>query len=416
MKFKYPKFEIDESKYSKYKSNILDKQLYKLPEKVVFCKKCVQSNQRPRTFFNEKGICSACEYAEKKFGGQIDFKSRENELKKLLDKHRSKNGSFDVVVPSSGGKDSGLVAHQLKTKYGMNPLSVTWAPHIYTEIGFENYVNMCNSGFDGIVGWPDGILHRKLSRISFELKGDPFEPFVFGQKSFAYHISTAFNIPLIFYGENGEVEYGGSMKNVNKSHETVDDWNEFYFKGTGVDDLVLEGHKMGILLDNEIQLDKFKFYKPPKKEKIKSVGTEMHWWSYYKTWIPQENFYYCVENTGFEPNTKRTQCTYTKSNSIDDRLDNYHFFLAYIKFGYGRATRDACSDIRCGHITREEAVQLVNKYDHEFPKEYFEEFLEYLSIKEDKFWSIVNFYRNRKVWSYNKKNNIWELNKKVENN
>ncbi len=298
----------------------------------------------------------------------------------------------------------------------MNPLTVTWAPHIYTQIGFENYVNMCNSGFDGVVGWPDGILHRKLSRIAFELKGDPFEPFVYGQKSFAFHISVNFNIPLIFYGENGEVEYGGSMKNENKPFETVDNWKTSYFKGSGVDALVAEGHKMGILDADDIKLDKYKFYKPPSEDKIKAVGSEMHWWSYYKMWIPQENFYYCTENTGFKPNIKRTECTYTKANSIDDQIDNFHFFLAYLKFGYGRATRDACSDIRCGHITREEAVNLVNKYDHEFPREYFEKFLQYLDINEEKFWEISNRYRNKKIWSYDSKSSSWNLNIKVVNN
>ena len=133
-------------------------------------------------------------------------------------------------------------------------------------------------------------------------------------------------------------------------------------------------------------------------------------------WIPQENYYYCTENTGFKPNIKRTECTYTKSNSIDDQLDNFHFFLAYLKFGYGRATRDACSDIRCGHITREEAVNLVNKYDHEFPREYFENFLHYLDIDEEKFWEVSNRYRNKKIWSYDSKSSSWNLNIKVVNN
>ena len=97
------------------------------------------SNQRPRTEFDDEGVCSACRYAEKKFGGFIDWNKREKELIKLLDKHRSKDGSWDVIVPSSHGKDSAMVTHQLKEKYGMLPLTVTWAPFIYTEVGFKNY-------------------------------------------------------------------------------------------------------------------------------------------------------------------------------------------------------------------------------------------------------------------------------------
>ena len=179
---RFPKLTFNEVKFkehSKKNKQILDEQLEKLPKKVIFCKKCVTSNQRPRTEFDEEGVCGACKYAEKKFGGFIDWNKREKELIKLLDKHRSKDGSWDVIVPSSHGKDSALVAHQLKEKYGMHPLTVTWAPFIYTEIGFKNYVDMTHAGFDGLVAWPNGIIHRKLARTGFEVKGDPFEAFVY---------------------------------------------------------------------------------------------------------------------------------------------------------------------------------------------------------------------------------------------
>ena len=41
----------------------------------------------------------------KDYKNNINWKSREEELKKLLDKHRSRGKSWDVIVPSSGGKD-----------------------------------------------------------------------------------------------------------------------------------------------------------------------------------------------------------------------------------------------------------------------------------------------------------------------
>ena len=90
-------------------------------------KKYVVSNQRPRIAFDENGVCNACLYWERK-GQVIDWKTREKELKDLCDRFRRKDGRHDVVVPSSGGKDSAFVAHQLKYKYKMNPLTITWAP------------------------------------------------------------------------------------------------------------------------------------------------------------------------------------------------------------------------------------------------------------------------------------------------
>ena len=415
--YKFPKLSIDEEKYKKYPFETKDKQLKDLPKVVKFCKKCVISNQRPRTDFDESGICNACKYAEKKFATLenegVDWDARGKELEVLLDKHRSKDGSWDVIVPGSGGKDSALVTHQLKARYGMHPLAVTWAPFIYTDIGWQNYNNMIQSGFDGIVAWPNGILHRKLARVAFELKGDPWEPFAFGQKAFAFQMALRFKIPLIFYGENGEVEYGGSFKNADKPYESPDDWEELYYKGAGVEKLLEEGVKMGIFSDEELKDASFDFYKAPKLEDVQKLGLQMHWWSYYKLWVPQEHFYYASKYTGFEAARERTEGTYTKHLSIDDRLDPFHWLLAYIKFGYGRATREACSEIRCEHITREEGVSLVHRYDHEFPKKYFAQFLEYLGITEEHFWKISDQYRLLHIWR--KDGAAWKLNTIVSN-
>lgn len=384
----------------------LDDQLRYQETKVIFCKKCVVSNQRPRTILDAEGVCNACRYAERK--EKIDWSAREAELVALLDRHRSKDGSFDVIVPSSGGKDSAIVAHQLKARYGMHPLTVTWAPFKYTDIGWKNYVNMVDAGFDNVMMFPDGKLHRKLARTAFELKGDHWEPFAYGQKAFAFHMAVKFGIPLIFYGENGEVEYGGSMKNENRPYETVDDWDELYFKGAGPDKLFKAGVDLGFLTPEEANPGAMAKYLPPSAAQISGLGAEMHWWSYYHKWVPQENFYYAAEHTGFEANPDgRTESTYSKYASLDDKTDGFHFYLAYIKFGLGRATRDAMMEIRSGHITREEGVALVHRYDSEFPKKYFTEFLDYLGITEEHFHEVIDRYRQPHIWE--KTDGKWKI-------
>ena len=413
MNYNFPTLTVDENLYKDYKYQTKDSQLSELPKHFKFCKKCVLTNQRPRTEFNEDGVCNACLYAEKKFQGGIDWKKREEELVELLNKHRSNDGSWDVIVPSSGGKDSMMVAHQLKHQYGMHPLTITWAPFIYTQIGYQNYYNSIQSGFDGLIAYPDGLMHRKLARIAFEIKGDPWEPFTYGQKAYAFNIAEKFKIPLMFYGESGEIEYGGSFKNENRPYESPEDWDELYFKGGGIDLLIKEGLKMGILTKEELKNSCLDLYKAPAKEVISDLGLQMHWWSYYHCWIPQENYYYVADNTGFEASPKRTPGTYTKYLSIDDQLDPFHWLLAYLKFGYGRATREACSDIRCGHITRDEGVALVQRYDKEFPVEFFKQFLNYLDISEEHFWNIMDRYRTPHIW--NKDSGTWKLNKIVAN-
>mgnify|MGYP001599371842 CR=1 FL=1 len=366
---------------------------------IKFCRLCVVSNQRPRVVFDDEGICNPCRYSHAKQHGRIDWASREKELEDLCNRHRSPDGRYDVIVPSSGGKDSGYVAHLLKHKYGMSPLTVTWAPFLYTDIGWRNYLAFKDAGFDNLMMFPNGKMHRKLARTAFELLGDAWQPFTYGQKAYAFHIAQKFKIPLIFYGENGEVEYGGPDKNKDKPYESPSDWGYTYFKGTGIDELAQAGIEMGILTPDEVTPQMFSMYKAPELEHLEKQSVQMHWMSYYRKWIPQENYYYAAKHCGFQANPDgRTEGTYSKYASLDDKTDGFHFYLAYIKFGIGRCTADASHEVRDGHISREEAVSLVNRYDGEFPSLYFNEFLDYLGITEEKFWEVCDRYRKPHIW------------------
>lgn len=391
----------------------LDKQLEKRPKEVKFCQKCVVSNQRPRITFDENGVCSACHYAYLK-NNVFDWNKREQMLLELLDKHRSKDGSYDCVVPGSGGKDSSYVAHQLKYVYGMHPLTVTWAPFLYTDVGWQNYISFNDHGFDNLLFFPDGILCRKLARLGFELVGDGFMPFVYGQKAYPFHIAVKFRIPLIFYGESGEAEYGGSTKNWERPFEPIEDWEEFYHKGCGIDELIQHGLEAGLFSEEEIKNNFFQLYRPPRPEELEAVKPEMHWFSFYKKWVPHENYFYAMEHTGFQANFDgRSEGTYSNYASLDDKTDGFHFYLGYIKFGLGRTTSDAAHEIRDGHLTREEGVALVHKYDSEFPQKYFKEFLEYNSMTKAEFWEVVDFYRSISPHLWEKVNGEWRLKHKV---
>ena len=392
-------------------TKVLEKQLLTQPKEVIFCKRCVVSNQRPRIIIDEDGICSACRFSHEKYH-VIDWNQRERELETMLEKYRWKNDTWDCIVSASGGKDSAYVAHQLKHKYGMHPLTVTWAPFRYTDIGWKNYINFVDSGFNNLLAFQNGKFHRKLARIAFEELGDAWQPFTYGQVFYAMHIALRLGIKLIFFGENGEAEYGGSTKNNYRSHHAAEDWSLLYFKGCSADDLV----DYGLKHKNYFQKEDFDpsdltFYRPPDLNELTKAGIQIHWYSYYHRWIPQENFYYATEHTAFIANPERSEGTYSKYASLDDRMDGFHFYLAFIKFGIARATSDAAHEVRDGHITRQEAVALVHRYDGEFPSKYFKEFLEYLDITEEHFWKVVDSFRPPHLWE--KVNGQWKLKYRV---
>jgi hypothetical protein len=150
------------------------------------------------------------------------------------------------------------------------------------------------------------------------------------------------------------------------------------------------------------------YYLPPSQSQVDSLGMENHFMGYYKKWIPQENYYYAVENIGFEPEPDgRSEGTYSKYASLDDKLAGYHNYFAYLKFGLGRATSDAAHEIRDGHISREEAVALVRKFDGELPRKHLKEFLEYVQLTEKDFWKIADAHRTEHLW--HKVGDEWQL-------
>lgn len=359
---------------------------------IRFCTKCTISTMRPRITFDADGVCSACRFAEQK--AITDWAAREAELVALCDKHRSHDGSFDVVVPVSGGKDGGFTAHQLKTRYGMNPLCVSFAPLLPTEIGQKNLRAFIDSGFSVIQGHPNGQAARKMARLAFEHMGDPFQPFIYGQTNFPLRIAAQERIGLVMYGEDGELEYGGAVKEA-RAKRSPQEHDAQYFSGKspefweayGVSAKELEIFQGPRPQEAYGQTDKF--LNPP----------EIHFFGYYKKWDPQENFYYCTEHTGFVPNPERTEGTYSKYASLDDRLDGLHYYLAFIKFGIGRCTSDSSHEIRDGKITREEGVALVHKFDGEFPGKHFAEACDYMGISEYKAMGIINGWRNPEVWN-----------------
>jgi N-acetyl sugar amidotransferase len=373
---------------------------YNLPTEVRFCRKCVISNQRPRITFDEAGVCSACHYAEYK-RTKIDWGLREQELMDLCNKYRSNNGEYDVIVPCSGGKDGSFVAHQLKYKYGMNPLSVTWAPLMATELGRQNLDAFIASGFNHILGTPNPLVTRKLTQLSFKHLGDPFQPFIYGQTNFPLQMAVKHNIQLIMYGENGEVEYGGDAKNAFRPDRDIEDHDKHYFSGLPPE----------FWADHGISLRELYPFMSPHYGAIKENKTEIHFFGYYKFWDPQENFYYCHEHTGFRPNNERSEGTYSKYASLDDRIDGFHYYLSYIKFGIGRTSSDASHEIRDGKITRDEGVSLVKRYDHEFPTKYYEDFLEFCSITDEEVLEVIDSWRSEHLW--HKVEGQWELRKSV---
>ncbi len=401
---------------------------YGLPEIVRFCKVCNMSNQQPMSSneykhgggskketmaFDDEGVCYACRFNQFKEDGTIDWASREKELIELCNKYRKTDGSYDCIVGGSGGKDSVFQSHVLKYKYNMNPLTVTWAPHLYTEIGWQNHQSWIHTGgFDNYLFTPNGKIHRELTRQATINLLHPFQPFILGQKTFVTKMAHRFNIPLIFYGEV-PAEYGEQMDVSIKRFSNVDETsaNEGYSQDPldGIDemDVLLGGKKVGEYLEDGVPLVELKNYLPIKPEVLKEKKIDFYYLGYFLKWVPQEAYYYAVENAGFKANPVRTEGTYSKYNSLDDKTDGMFYYTRYIKFGVGRTMMDSAQEIRNKHITKEEGLALMKRFEGEYPARYEKEFLEYISMSKQEFSDLCDEFRSPHLWK--KEDEIWKL-------
>ena len=382
---KYPQ-EVDLGLYAPENTN--PETYYGLPQDIRFCTRCSYSNQKPNSekeykhnidtkkptvTFDEHEVCAACRVAETKKA--IDWTEREKMLFDLCDRYRRSDGHYDCLVPGSGGKDSFYTAYKLKYKYGMNPLTVTWAPHIYTDWGWQNFQAWIHAGFDNYLFTPNGRVHSLLSRLSLEKLFHPFQPFMMGQMYYPPKMAIKLNIPLVFYGEN-PTEYGNSQKenefaNKDVTYFTAVDRNNLYVAGTSVSDL------KGMFGLNKVDLDP---YLPLDPEQLEGRNIDVQYLGYYLPWHPQDCYYYAVEHGGFQASPERTAGTYSKYSSIDDKIDDFHYYATFIKFGIGRATYDSSQELRNGEITREEAIALIHRYDGEYSTRFERECFSYFSL------------------------------------
>ena len=392
--------KLNKEKYSKEAKD--PEALFGLSPKIEYCSKCTISNQRPvsaqefkhkistkkNTIEFKNGICSACEVIYQK-KNTVDWNSREKELIELCDKYRSNNGEYDCLIPGSGGKDSFYASYLLKYKYKMNPLTITWSPHIYTDWGWSNFKSWINSGFDNYLFTPNGKTQRLLTRLSIENIFHPFQPFIMGQNLFPIRMAAKnLNIKLIFYGDTN-AEFG-NPDDFNNSIKPLK-----YYTAKNSEDLYISGIKYSELIERyNIPKQDLNNYLPLSEEEFVKSKIQVQYLGYYIPWHPQDCYYFAVENGNFKPAPYRNSGTYSKYTSLDDKMDDFHFYTYFIKFGIGRATWDTAQEIRNGEISREEGVGLIKKFDGEFPKRFSQEIFQYLSIDKKSFGNIANEFEN----------------------
>ena len=353
-------------------------------------------NTRPRISFNDEGICNACQTAGERV--EVDWESRRKEFLDLVERYRAKSGPYDCIVPWSGGKDSSAIAYRLKFDFGLNPLLVTFSPLNPTKVGQHNREALLRLGFDHLMVRPNQKMSRYLARRFFLERGNPKVAWDAGINAVPVQAAVNYNIPLIFYAEHGESEYGG--KTLHNDSKKMRDFTE-----------VLE-HQIGDMplnwVDDMVEERDLAPYLYPDLGDVDRVGVKAMYFGYFFPWDVYENYELVQSAMDFRVAKRgRTDGTFTNFDSLDDTIDDIYYYLQFIKFGFGRSTRDASRQIYRGRMSREEALDMIRKYDDEFPATFFQENLDYLGSNESEFSEIVDQHRNPEIWV--REGNQWKL-------
>jgi len=348
---------------------------------------------RPRISFNADGLCNACVWSEEK--KLLDWKTREGELVTLLENHRSHEGKFDCLVPVSGGKDGSYVAYNLKRKYGMNPLCVTITPALPLPLGEENLRSFVESGFNHISINPDYEAMRVLNKLGFIEMGFPYYGWLTSITTAPIKIALAHGISLIFYGEDGEIEYGGSSETLKEPIYDTEYQRRVY----------LEGGYEKVIKNSGLSNSQRYFFEYPSDEELVNSEIKLTHWSYFENWDPYRNYLVAKEHCGLREADVANSGTFTNFSQNDQALYALHTYLMYLKFGFGRANQDACIEIRRGAMNRDQAINLVNLYDGHYPEESLEVYLHYYQMEKREFDLVIDTYANKDL--FEKLNGRW---------
>ena len=364
---------------------------------IIYCTRCLYPNTKNDLLF-EKGVCNACLNYDKR--QNIDWKSREEEFLKLLDRYRSKDGSnYDCIVPVSGGKDSTFQVLKM-LEYGMKPLCVTGTTCMQSDIGRRNIENLKNIGVDYLEMTINPIVRKKANRIALEQIGDISWIDHWRIFTTPVRIAVQTGIPLLIWGECSENEYGGTAS-AAKSNVLDRKWvEEFGTRGLRLHDLV---GQEGITERDLIAL------RYPEQSEIERVGVTGLFLGYYIPWDGYRNAL-IAQAHGFETFPTRVEGNLVNYENLDNVHHGVHDYFKFLKFGFCRVTDLACMHIRRGRMTRAEALEVVKKYDGEFPKSYLgvplEKLLEDIDMTMETFVRICDDYTNKKLFVCDRRGNL----------
>lgn len=354
-----------------------------------YCLRCLYPENHPLgIFFDEEGVCSGCRVHEEK--DELDWAEREIKLKKILSgyKNLSKN-NYDCIIPITGARDSYFIIHMIKNVYGLNPLLVNYNKQYNTEIGIRNLAYL-RSIFDCdiLTMTVDPSIVKNITRATLRKIGSMYWHCIAGQTVFPVQIAVKFKIPLIVWGCHQGIDQVGMFSHLDEVEMTRKYRKDHDLMGYEAEDLV-------DIFDHLKEEDLLQYYYPTDIE-LERVGVRGIYLNNYIRWDTKAQHELMIKKYNYESNYQsRTFDTY---NDVDcHHYSDLHDYIKFLKYGYGKITDHASREIRLKRLTRENAIDLVEKYSNIEPKT-TKLFLDWMNIDISSFLFTIDQHRKKDIW------------------
>ncbi len=350
-----------------------------------YCKACVIPSTRPNNKIGSDGICNACK--AQTYIAEIDWKKREQAFLELVAKTKLKKCSYDCLIPVSGGKDSmWQVAKCLEL--GLRPLAVTWKTPARTEVGAHNLKCLISLGVDHIDFQISPTTERKFLLKALDAYGATGIPMHMAIFNIPLKIASLYKIPLIIWGENSALQYGGDS----------DEWRGMQLNAAWLSKYgVTHGTTAADWVDEDLSLGDMNPYFGPSEQEIDEIGIEAIFLGCYYKWDPEISLK-AAQAHGFQTNLEGPKTGYYDYADIDDDFISLHHFLKWYKFGMTRSFDNLSIEIRAGRLDRREAIKILRRLGSQTPHDDISKFCKFTGISIVNFYERIEKFRNPDIW------------------
>jgi N-acetyl sugar amidotransferase len=360
-----------------------------------YCKKCVLPDTRPNLILDKNQICNACNCHETK--ETINWDCRENKFKEVVKYAQENSKGYDCIIPVSGGKDSTWQTVKC-LEYGLNPLAVTWKTPARTDIGQRNLENLIKLGVDHIDYSINPEVEKKFMVKALKKYASTAIPMHMAMFNITLKIAVKFDVPLIVWGENSALEYGGASE-FEKEFKLDNNWLKKYgvMNGTTAEDWI----------DDELTKKEMTPYFSPSQYILEKKDIRAVFLGYYFKWDIGKT-YKVAKKHGFKPRPEGPKTGLYEFADIDDDFISIHHFLKWYKFGFSRLFDNLSLEIRNKRLTRVQALDIIRRIGPQVPYEDIKTFCKFTGLKQKSFFQIIEKFRNPKIWTF--ENRLWKIN------